>query len=149
MAKRIHFEDDIFYLNVLIRTLRDGIELDLDPELFLNRVVDDLTFVDAVATRLLAELTENERLIERNEQLLNLMEAEERFSETLGRVASGRGSIAQALTPFAERFAELRASSARRRNEIDATTTLGSPLDDDPNLVSSLELNELLKGEEN
>lgn len=148
MAKRIHFEDDIFYLNLLVRTLRDGLELDLDPELFLNRIVDDLAFIDTAFERLLAELAGNERLIERNEQFLNLLEAEERFSEAIGRVSSGRGTLAQALAPFAERFAELRAASLRRRSEIDAASTVRPGLDDDPNLVSSFELNELLKDDD-
>ncbi len=148
MAKRIHFEDDIFYINLLIRTFRDGLELDLDAELFLPRAVDDLAFIDATLERLLSELTENERLLERSEQLLNLREAEERFVETLGRVVSGRGTLAQALVPFSERFAELKTNSLRRRSLIDGATALKNDTDDDPYVVSRLELNELLKDEE-
>ncbi|MFA6507740.1 MAG: hypothetical protein WCT14_16685 [Treponemataceae bacterium] len=145
MAKRIHFEDDIFYLNLLIRTFRDGLELDLDIELFMTRAIDDLTFIDGAFEHLLAELSENERLLERGEQLMNLLEAEERFAEVLGRVLSGRGTLAQALTPFADRFAEIRTRSLRRRSVIDGATAFKSTVDDDPYVVSQVELNELLK----
>lgn len=145
MAKRIHFEDDIFYLNLLIRTLRDGFELDLDVELFLTRYVDDLTFIDNAFETLLSELTENERLIERGEQLLNLLEAEERFAEALGRALAARGTVAQGLQPFSERLVELRSRSMRRRSEINGATAFSGDGVDDADLVSPYELNELLK----
>lgn len=145
MAKRIHFEDDIFYLNLLIRTFRDGLELDLDPELFLTHAVDDLNFIDDVLERLLGELSENERLIERGDQLLNLLEAEERFTNTIGRVVSGKGTLSQAFAPFLERFAELRTHSLRRRSEIEGASSFKSSVPDDPYVVSQMELNELLR----
>jgi hypothetical protein len=145
MAKRIHFEDDIFYLNLLIRTLRDGLELDLDAELFLTRCLDEFVFIDNSFETLLSELTENERLIERGEQLLNLLEAEERYAEALGRVLSARGTIAQGLQPFTQRMAELRSKSMRRSSEINGATAFSSDGNDDADLVSPFELNELLK----
>jgi len=148
MAKRIHFEDDIFYLNLLIRTFRDGLELDLDTELFLTRAIDDLGFIDDSLERLLEELSGNERLIERGEQLLNLQESEERFADALSRVLSGRGSLAEALLPFSERFGELRTKSLRRRALIDGATAFKSDTADDPYVVSQMELNELLKDDD-
>ena len=148
MAKRIHFEDDIFYLNLLIRTFRDGLELDLDVELFLAHTVDEMTFVDEMFDRLLAALAENERLIERGDQLLNLLEAEERFTEVLAKVMAGKGALAQGLAPFSERFAELKVRSQRRRSVIEDSASVKSTLSDDPYVVSQAELNELLREDE-
>ncbi len=145
MAKRIHFEDDIFYLHACIRLTRDSLALDLDPELFLNEAMEDFGFIDMTLERLLRELLDNERLIERKEQLLNLFETEERFAELIAAIQEGRGSIAGALAPFSERFAEFRADSLRRRAEIDGATAFGSRTEDDTSLVSPFELNELLK----
>jgi hypothetical protein len=147
MAKRIHFEDDIFYLNLLIRTFRDGLELDLDTELFLTKAIDELSFIDDVFERLLDELGANERLIDRVDHLMNLLEAEERFAETVGRVFPVRRPHAQALSPFSERFAELRTKSLRRRSVIEGATAFKSDAADDPYVVSQVELNELLKEE--
>jgi hypothetical protein len=56
MAKRIHFEDDIFYLHACIRLTRDSLALDLDPELFLNKAMEDFGFIDMTLERLLREL---------------------------------------------------------------------------------------------
>ena len=145
MAKRIHFEDDIFYLNLLVRTFKDGLELDLDAEIFLNKIVDDLTFLDTTFERMLGNLSGNERLLDRNEQLLNLQEVEERFADALAKIMSGRGTLSEALSPFFERFAELRARSAKRRSEIEGATAYQSDNENDPDLVSPFEMNELLK----
>jgi hypothetical protein len=148
MAKRIHFEDDIFYLHACIRLARDATALDLDPELFLNKAMDDFSFIDATLNRLLRELLGNDRLIERKEQLLNLFETEERFADLIAAIQTGHGSIAGALGPFSERFAEFRSDSLRRRAEIDGATAFGARPDDDTSVVSSFELNELLKDTE-
>lgn len=145
MAKRIHFEDDLFYMNACIRLERDSLALDLDPELFLNKAMDEFTFIDSTLGLLLKELLDNERLIERKEQLLNLFETEERFADLIAAIQEGRGSIAGALVPFSERFAEFRSESLRRRAEIDGATAFGSRTEDDSSLVSPFELNELLK----
>jgi len=145
MAKRIHFEDNIFYVNLLIRTFRDGLELDLDMELFLAHAFDELAFIDETLERLLASLSENERLLERGDQLMNLLEAEDRFAEAFGRLMSGKGTLAQGLEPFAERLSELKARSQKRLAMIEGASTLKSEVPDDPYVVSQVELNELLR----
>ncbi len=145
MAKRIHFEDDIFYLNLLVRTVNDGLELDLDANIFINKVMDDLTFLDTILERMLENLSGNERLLDRNEQLLNLQEVEERYTDTLVKIMSGRGTLSEALSPFFERFAELRTRSMERRSEIEGTKGFQADNENDPDLVSPFEMNELLK----
>jgi len=145
MAKRIHFEDDIFFLNLLVRMFKDGLELDLDAEIFLNKIIDDLTFLDMTFERILENLTGNERLLDRNEQLLNLQEVEERFADALAKIMSGRGTLSEALSPFLERFAEFRNRSMGRRSEIEGTKGFQSDSENGPDLVSPFEMNELLK----
>lgn len=147
MAKRIHFEDGIFYVEVLLRSARDALALELDPDLFLGKAADDTFFVDRTLDRLLTELLDNERLIERDDRLANLREAEGRFLALLDGWAEGRGSLAAAAAPYAERFEALRGRSAARIAEIDSSGPSGAEADD-PSLVSSSELNELLKGME-
>jgi hypothetical protein len=46
MHKHINFEDNIFVLNTRIRMIRDSLILDTDPELFLEKTVDDTNFID-------------------------------------------------------------------------------------------------------
>jgi len=148
MAKRIHFEDDIFHLLSRIRMQRDALELDLDPSLFLDKTFDELEFIDSCLDKLLRSLLENERLIERQNQLLNLSESEEQFSDLCTAMQAGKGTVAEALVPFSDRFVEFRSRSLRRRAEIDGATSFAGNEENDPSVVSRFELNELLKGME-
>jgi hypothetical protein len=145
MSKRIHFEDDIFYISLLIRNIRDALALDIDPELFVSRFADEVGFVDDVLAKLLAYLTDNERFIERDEQLANLGEAEGRFASALNLLQSGRGTVVEALAPFAERIAEWRAASLARTKTIDELLYRQGGAESDNSAVSSFEMNELLK----
>ena len=69
MNKRINFEDDIFLLMIRIRMIRDIVTLDADPELFLEKTLDDIFFVDQTLKTLLGDLERHNHLIERDELL--------------------------------------------------------------------------------
>ena len=46
MNKRVNFEDSLFILMMRIRMIRDSITLDADPELFLEKILDDIYFTE-------------------------------------------------------------------------------------------------------
>ncbi len=46
MTKRINYEDDIFFLLLLLRRLQEGLKLSIDMEFFGSKVVDDILFID-------------------------------------------------------------------------------------------------------
>ncbi len=144
MAKRIHIEEDIFYLLTLIRATDDAFSLDIDSEMFLERIVSDFEFLDKTFESLIEALRENEKLIERGEQLKNLVEAEIHLDEVIQKILDGRGQTAAALAPFSERFREFRTRSRARRSEIDGLLDFPSEVEE-PSLVSFDELNELLR----
>jgi hypothetical protein len=148
MAKRIHFEDDVFYLNTRLRSLEDMLVLDVDPEFFLQKTLDDVDFIDATLQAVQDALLENERLIEREEQIRNLVETEETFIALIRRLADGRSAISAALQPFSERFSLLTARTRERARALRVRENDGRKEADDPLVVSPEELNELLKGME-
>ncbi len=148
MGKRIHFEDDIFYLNTRIRNLSDMLSLEADPDFFLERTMDDLAFIDSCLGIILRSLLANEKFIEREEQLLNLAETEEYFQILLKNILSGRNGLCLGLQSFSDRLNELRLGSAQRATEIESVSTYTNHESEDPLVVSSMELNELLKGME-
>lgn len=148
MAKRIHFEDDIFYLTVGIRMAQDALALDVDADLFLEKTLGDLEFYGATLAALLDALVANERILEREEQLANLSDAEDRYAVLLRDVRGGRGSLGTAFAPLEPRIAELEYASKERRGRMDALSASVRGEASDPLVVSSEELNELLKGME-
>ena len=145
MNKRINFEDNIFILMMRIRLIRDTITLDADPEIFLEKTLDDICFTDHTLKVLLEYLQENNRLIDREELLDHLCEVERHFAQVIQDLLNHEGNLLiQEIPSIREKLIAIRSTSLERRkiagnlDSLESNTT-GSPI------VSSDELTELLK----
>jgi len=145
MNKRVNFEDNIFIVMMRLRTVRDTITLDADPELFLEKTLDDLCFTDNTLGILMQYLQENSRLIEREELLDHLSEAERLFSQVIQDLMSHEGSLSiQEIPSLREKLNVLRNASLERRRTAENLDSVKSSSSGSP-IVSSDELTELLK----
>jgi hypothetical protein len=147
MNKHINLEDNIFLINTRIRMIRDLLILDTDPDLFLEKTMDDLDFIDNTMAVLMENLIQNKRLIDRDEQFHILSETEQLFFEVLSELSTGENEISSIRYPVIQgKVAALRTHSLERRRTIDDSIT------GEDNTVASMEpvvspdeLNELLK----
>ena len=145
MNKQVNFEDNIFILLMRIKMIRDTITLDADPELFLEKILDDIYFTDHVLRILLEHLEENDRLIARDEFLDQLYETERQFSQVIDEVLNHKGNIfVRGIPEINDKLIFLRKSSLERRRIIE-TLYQDSNNSTDKIVVSSDELSELLK----
>jgi hypothetical protein len=146
MDKHTNFEDSIFILNVRIRMIQDIFILDADPGLFLNKTMDDLIFIDLCHESLLSSLKDNDRLIERDEQLYNLSESERIFCELLFELSHGETGFSAALDQtMRETVSNMRNRSLERRRGIGDVIVESKNTNPEP-VVSYDELHELLSG---
>jgi hypothetical protein len=146
MDKRINFEDSIFILNVRIRMIQDMFILDADPVLFLSKTMEDLAFIDRCHESLLSSLKDNDRLIERDEQLYNLSESERIFCELLLELSRGKTAFSSVLDQnMRETVSTIRNRSIERRRSIDDVIVESKKSNLEP-VVSYDELHELLSG---
>jgi hypothetical protein len=145
MHKQINFEDNIFIIAARIRGIRDLLILDTDPELFLEKTMDDVAFVDHTLDMLLGNLMANERLSDRNETFVNLADLEFQFTQVLSVLQNGSGNISALNFPLIrEKIRILQSRSQERQN------TIGENKDHEEETilegaVSSDELSELLR----
>ena len=145
MNKRVNFEDSLFILMMRIRMIRDIITLDADPELFLEKTLDDIFFADQTLRVLLEYLQENHYLIERVELLEHLSELEWQFSRLLQELLDHNGSFSICEIPaIKEKISNCRSNSLERQRAAESLSPAGSSLPGEP-VVSSDELTELLK----
>jgi hypothetical protein len=145
MSKQINFGDAIFILNTRIRTIRDLLVLDADPDLFLDQTLADVDFIDAALETLLRELIENTHLIDRNGQFRSLHETERQLLGVLWDLANGSGTVSVAPYPaLRDKAAGVRERSQGRQKELEQRISLEDPPSQEP-VVSSDELNELLR----
>jgi hypothetical protein len=145
MNKQINFGDIIFILTTRIRMIRDLLILDADPDFFLDTTLAEVEFIDAALGRILRELGENTRLIDRNEQFHNLQETERQFARVLRDLAVGSGAMSVSSYPaLRERVELIHDNSLERQKIVEESFSVDEPPLSE-SVVSSDELNELLR----
>jgi hypothetical protein len=145
MSKQINFEDNIFILSTRIRMIRDLLILDADPDIFLDKTLTDVDFIDAALGVLLRELIENIHLIERNGQFYNLYDTEQLFLGVLWDMANGPGTVSVGPYPvLRDKIVLMREHALERLKTIEEHLGSDETASSEP-VVSSDELNELLR----
>jgi hypothetical protein len=145
MHKRVNFEDNIFIVAARIRVIRDLLILDADPELFLEKTMDDVAFVDHALDMLLGNLMANERLLDRNEIFENLTDLEYQFTRVLSVLQNGSGNISALNFPLIREKIQILQNRSQERQK-----TIGENKEPEEDtvmegVVSSDELSELLR----
>jgi hypothetical protein len=143
----MNYEDNIFILNVKIRAISDMLLLDADPDIFLEKTLEDLDFIGAKLTLLQEYLVPNEHLISKNQQLHNLDETYERFLDLLNGMLDGAVCFNADRYPFIhEPINELIEHCVNVQKQLkELTATTGEKIID-ARLVSTDELTALLDG---
>ena len=125
--------------------IRDTIILDVDPELFLEKTLEDISFVDNTLKILLGQLEENQLFIGKEELLAHLSKAEWQFSQVIFELLNHNGGFSVRENPsIGKKLIDFQNNSLERRKLAE---NLGLPSDSisaSP-IVSSDELTELLK----
>lgn len=115
MQNKIHYEDDFFFLNLQMRLLREGFQLQVDADYFLDKILEDIRFLDSSLGRLLATLKENSKLIRRADYFHNLVKTETVFTELLSDLVGNQFSFCEHLVPYHD---ELRARLEAHNNNV-------------------------------
>jgi hypothetical protein len=139
----LNFEDTLYILNERIQILRDSLSFDLPPDLFHEKNLDDMDFIEKTLDILLKRLLEGTHILDRDEQLDNLSETEWQFSQVLTKFMSISNEMYHSAPPR-DKFSALRSRSAARRkiaedSQIKTEKMSGAPI------VSEDEMSELLK----
>jgi hypothetical protein len=145
MSKMIHYQDDLFSLSVLIKSLDLMLATEADPEYFSERVNADLGFLAKSLQSFGSLLEQNTLLIERAECLKLLQRSAKAFALVLERLSGSGYPHSQAYAGELSRVAELAAEQRTllsRLDELLKTTLAG---DAETDLVSQDEMSELLK----
>jgi hypothetical protein len=145
MNKQVNFEDNIFILANQIRLVRDIFSLEADPDLFLEKTLDEVDFITQALSMLLQQLQENRRFIERFELFHYFEDLEWQFSQVLSDFINNQGTMSIRNYPaIVEKINILRSRSQERRRAAETAGDASAGQAEEP-VVSSDELSELLK----
>jgi len=146
MKKQVNFEDNLYLLLLRVKLIKDTLTLSMDPELFLNKTLEDIDFVHQTLEIALKKVQENHQRIDRETLLDHLSEIEQQFSAVLSDFLNGSGNISvEGIPALQTKLSILQKTSLRRRETVEALSAAMGKHPKEP-VVSSDEFNELLKG---
>lgn len=149
MTRRINFEDNLFYLNVILKQVAAGLKLNIDGDLYRERILADLAFANRTLHRLHRSLEANPRMIDRIQVLHRLQQTMGRFLELLDSLKSAEALPGAAMfEPDQERLATMRTEREQDVREIrEAMRQAGASTAEEEHIVSAEEFRSLLSPE--
>ena len=148
MAVSVNYDDSIFYVQSMVKALSTGMNLDVDPAIFKEKIVEDILFVDSAINQLLQRLRDNFRLIHRTEYLRMLLRGINAYVELLDACVEGRLALSEELEDFSPKLTRLLKSHEERAREIQAALQSGATGDSPADVVSQEEFRFLLQEDE-
>jgi hypothetical protein len=86
MPAKIHYGDNVFYLETFIKAVRTGMTLEIDPEYFGDRLPEDIFFLNTSLNKIYASLKANDHLIKKGDYLRSLLRAKRDFAGLLKNI---------------------------------------------------------------
>ena len=148
MARKINYGDDIFYLLLFLKRLHDGVKLDIDPEFFLDRVVDDIFFVDETVGQLYRSIKQSS-LINKDQHLRDIQRIKKVMVDLLDDIVRHRAPLSDSLENFMGSFRDM--GNLNRRDVLEIRSILASltgESDEGEQMVSEKEIKLLLSNKE-
>ena len=144
MGYKINYEDNIFFLNSLIKTLQKGMNLEIDPEFFRDKLVEDLLFLDQSLMQLFSSLSSSRFLISRHQHLRDLQRTMSLFIDLLDSILDGKLEFAPQLKSAGVRLKSCRLEQHKCCDDIRAMISDSPPEDEHEDTVSQDEFRLLL-----
>jgi hypothetical protein len=136
MAAKVNYGDNLFYIIALSRSLRAGLQLEIDPDYFRSKMLDDLIFLHRTLESLHETLHINTFLIDRNEHLRELMRAKRGFADLLSEILNDELPFARHLAEFRAKFTGIREQHVGDLADIQASMNNTHHTDEPQNVVS-------------
>ncbi len=147
MTRRINYEDDIFTVALQVRCLQDALKLEVDPDLFADRIAGDIGWIDSITGSLYRSLRESSLYVKRQEHLKELAKLKRYFAEALDTVLAGTVPLSEPLLAKLPGLRGMRDAHARDIAEIKLLIE-GRGAPEDEHVVSPEELKFLMTSDD-
>lgn len=146
MPHVVHYEDDFFIVDGLVRVICDASKLELDPDIVGDAVLSAARLADTSLRRVKDLVLLNEHLVDRPECLRLLSRTTRGFADALSDLLRPEAPLAPSFSSSADEIERMaaahRAGAAELRDALYASTGEDSSPEDH---VSGDELSELLR----
>lgn len=148
MPQHVNYADDLYYIHTMVKSLKSGMNLELDPDVFRDKITEDILFIDSVFFRLLTALKQKDRLIKRHEYLRMLLRALRNYDEFLGETITGSLPFSKHMSELEEKLSAVREHVQEISQEIREILKEESGREDTTSIISPEEYEFLLHQEE-
>ncbi|NOY09109.1 MAG: hypothetical protein GXP33_09740 [Spirochaetes bacterium] len=149
MTKQINYEDDIFFLLLILRRLSDGLKLTVDSEIFSAKIVDDILFIDEAVDKVYDLLKNSPSLIKKEENLRNIRKVKKLFIELLDDIIRKKVPMAYYFTDILDNLIRIQKKHSETDADIDGQLLkIAGKLQEGRQIVSEEEFRFLLSDDE-
>ncbi|MFP4114787.1 MAG: hypothetical protein ACOCZB_03840 [Spirochaetota bacterium] len=148
MATRVNYDDNLFYVMTMTRALRSGLHLEIDPDYFRDKMVEDIFFLDRVLEQIYEALRTNAYLINRRDHLRELMRAKRTFADMLDEILESRLAFSHHLEPFRAKLSGAREQHVRDLSDIQNSMETDVTTDDQQSIVGQDEYRFLFQNDD-
>ena len=149
MTRRVNYEDNIFYLTLIFKGISASLLLNIDTDLYRDRIIEDIRFLDKTSASIYQSLKANHLMIDRFTHLKGLQKLNSKVIALLEDILEERLPLASSLDQdfdLLQRIQSNRETELAGINEM-ITKQKGSTDDQEP-IVSEEEFKFLLSAEE-
>lgn len=144
MLQNIVFQDNLYHLSRSIDTAYEGLLLELAPEFFLDKTIDDILFFDVAIQKLYRQVQTAPHLSGYVDILHALHSCQDRYIRLLDALLQGKASMRDKFTQLLPKLQGIRNAHASVRSELAACIQKSDKTNDSRDIVSRNELSELL-----
>ncbi len=143
----IHYEENIFLLKEMLRTLRRGCSISIDSSIFLEYTVNQLLFISKALKELYSTITETSH-IKSPEQIRNLLRVSSSFLGLLDDLANERLKFGEFIRSYKGDFQSIEEEHINESSRIKEILLSLSEEAESEELVSEEEFMFLFKDDE-
>jgi hypothetical protein len=119
MAEKIvNYEDNIFFLLLQVKTIKDGLKLEIDSRFFGSKLVTDLFNIAGLIDEIYKTLRTNVRLLKRYGYLKDMKRLKKQFIELLEDIIENKVQQAHIFAFSLEKLKEIRKAYSKDLLEI-------------------------------
>ncbi len=148
MTQYIHYEANIFMLNDLLRHIQRSLKIDIDNDLFIDKIKSDLLFAESNLTDLYRTLKDSTLQLDKNQYLRHLSKVKNIFIDIAESILNRTSGRSLDFSDFTERLKEALYEQKFENSDIDNILTKSIDTDLSKDQISQEELHFLMASDE-
>ncbi len=148
MTQYIHYEANIFMLNDLLRHIQRSLKIDIDNDVFLDKIKSDLLFTESKLSDIYISLKNSTLQLDKFQYLRHLYKTKNIFIEITESIINSTLGRSLDFSDFSERLKEALYQQKNENNDINDILTMSNDTDFSKDQISQEELLFLMSSNE-